>query len=699
MDDLPEDYLAVSSMIGAARPRSVVALPLISAESERLAVGVIELGFTSPPTDGDLDFLRAVAPGLSAGLASALARERMRILLDESRSQTELLARQEEELRQGNEELEQQSEELRCSEEELLAQREELLAQREELRAANEKLEHAGAELKGKARDLEEASTYKSAFLANMSHELRTPLNSILILSQLMADESPASREKWFEYARSINAAGNDLLALISDILDLSKIEAGKVDLCVESVNPLELALEMKALFHPQAEKKGIGFRVEADDGLPASIQTDRGKLSQILKNLVSNAIKFTDRGEVVVSIAIDALEAGSTKASCGAESVLGFAVRDTGIGVPEDKREAIFAAFEQAESSTSRKYGGTGLGLTIARELAHLLNGEIELQSVLGKGSVFTLTLPAPKAAGSVVVAVATNSTGATSSDHQYRASPAPATEGGAETARQNAKRVIIIEDDARQLEAMTELLSQPDLEIDGTRSGIDALELMAANHYDCAIMDLGLTGVSGLALARRVRAKLPPGASVIVYSGRDLDGAGKRELEALADRVISKGARSPMRLVRALDAVLGRSLKNRGEARGGDALSRLAGHRVLLVDDDERNVFAMRSALEERGIEVVVGMNGREGLTKLVLDPEFDLVLLDIMMPEMDGYAAMAEIRGNPSTWSLPIIALTANALPQDRERCLAAGADDCLSKPINMDKLVSLMGQWMR
>ncbi len=477
-DHLPEDYLAVSSTIGESRPRSVAALPLMSAESAGLsAIGVIELGFTSRPSEDALDFLRAVAPGLSAGLASALARERMKLLLDESRSQTEclarqteLLARQEEELRQGNEELEQQAEELRCSEEELLAQREELLAQREELRTANEKLEDAGSALRGKARDLEEAGRYKSAFLANMSHELRTPLNSILILSQLITEDGPGSRNKRLEYARGINDAGNDLLALISDILDLSKIEAGKVDLCLDSVNLLELTLEIKALFSPIAEKKGIGFRVEAADGLPPSIVTDRGRLSQILKNLVSNAIKFTERGEVVVTLGSSAPGAATPEASCGSDATIWISVRDSGIGVPDDKKEAIFAAFQQAESSTTRKYGGTGLGLTIARELARLLDGDIELQSVLGQGSVFTLIIPM-------------------SSDGATRvANAAAAVHRDAASARRK-ERILIIEDDGRQLEAMTELLgSRPRdrrSEVGDRRAGADRRSPLRLRHH----------------------------------------------------------------------------------------------------------------------------------------------------------------------------------------------------------------------
>jgi CheY-like chemotaxis protein/two-component sensor histidine kinase len=686
-------------------------------------------------------------------------------------------------------------------------------------------------QLRDRALDLERASRYKSEFLANMSHELRTPLNSSLILAKLLSDNAPGNlNEEQVRFAQTIYSAGNDLLNLINDILDISKVEAGKLELVPEEL-PLRRVIEgLARTFEPLAHQKKLEFSLNVEPDVPATIHTDRQRIEQVLKNLLSNAVKFTDAGRVSLTV------------SANADGWVQFVVQDSGIGISRDQQEKIFDAFHQADGSTARKYGGTGLGLSISRDLTSLLGGTLTVASTLGEGSTFTLSLPrngavaatppAPQLVHAAApvrpsVAVAQASTPvaeepqtASARFADDRAEPAagrrtalviedepefahilyglahdmefrclvaltaeeglelataenpdailldmrlpdrsglsvlqqlkdnPATrhipvhvvssqENGGEalhlgaigyalkpTSReqleevfvklkekssQQVKRVLLVEDDERQRDSVVQLISDADVEIAAVGSGEEALNLLRTQIFDCMIIDLKLPDMQGNELLQHMSLEelcsFPP---VIVYTGRNLTREEEAELLKYSRSIIIKGARSPERLLDEVTLFLHKvesKLSSERQTmlksvRGRDRV--FEGRTILLVDDDVRNVFALTSALEQRGAHVEVGRNGFEALAKLDELESVDLVLMDVMMPGMDGLEATRRIRQDPRYAGrfarLPIIAITAKAMKDDQEQCLAAGANDYLAKPIDLTRLYSLLRVWM-
>lgn len=840
LEDLPAGYLKVTSALGDTTPRAVLIVPV---EDSGLLNGVIELGFLRPLREQDSELLRRIVPSIGSAIEAARYRQRLQKVLAETQQLNEELQVQQEELRAANEELEEQSNALRESQshleeqqaeleqtnEQLAEQTETLARQRDEMDEKNQRLNEAQLMLEQRADELQRASRYKSEFLANMSHELRTPLNSSLILAKLLADNPEGNlSDDQVQFARSIYSAGNDLLTLINDILDISKVEAGKLEVHPELTVLARLVDGVKNLFLPQAMEQSLQFEVELADDLPVSLFSDRQRLEQILKNLLANAFKFTEKGSVTLRV------------EKRGEDQLAFAVRDTGIGIAPEQQAAIFEAFRQADGTTNRRYGGTGLGLSISRELANLLGGEIEVQSRPGAGSTFTLVVPehyseprpitpASVPAAAPVVALeppappaalerdllqraaaprqwlpddrdelpfearcvlviedepqfarilydlahelnyscllAQNADDGFDTAVQYkpdailldmrlpdhsgltvleRLKENPATrhipvhvvsvEDRKEAAlqmgavgyamkpttredlkevfgrleaklAQKVKRILLVEDDARQRESVSRLIEDVDIEITAVEFGEQALELLRSTVFDCMIIDLKLPDMDGSELLERMAREdicsFPP---VIVYTGRNLTRDEEAALLKYSRSIIIKGARSPERLLDEVTLFLHKVESDMPPERQKmlkSARSRekaFEGRKILVVDDDVRNVFALTSALEQKGALVEIARNGLEAIDRLQHDGTIDLVLMDIMMPEMDGFTAMQEIRKDSRFAKLPIIAVTAKAMKDDQDRCLSAGANDYLAKPIDLDRLFSLIRVWL-
>ncbi|CAK15966.1 response regulator [Pseudomonas entomophila] len=828
LDDLPEDYYRLSSGLGSGLPRSGVLMPAID---DGQTNGVLELGFLRPLQERDLEFLERIGGNLGISIESARYRQRLQEVLAETQQLNEELQVQQEELKTANEELEEQSRVLKESQAHLETQQAELeqtneqLAERTEaLDRKNNELNQAQVELQARADDLQRSSKYKSEFLANMSHELRTPLNSSLILAKLLSENAEGNlSDDQVKFAESIYSAGNDLLNLINDILDIAKVEAGKLEVRPESTSLERLAEGLQGMFQPLAQDKGLDFEVRLEAPLPPAVHTDRQRLEQVLKNLLSNAIKFTEHGKVSLGI--------SHQAGLG----IVFAVRDTGIGIAADQQQAIFGAFHQVDGTSNRKYGGTGLGLSISRDLAHLLGGQISVDSSPGQGSVFSLILPvhfepsvehsnevhslrstvdalppAPSAPApakserpapafaddrarapfgnrcilviedepnfarilydlahelgySCLVAQAADEGFELAAqympdailldmrlpDHSgltvlqrlkeqastrhipvhiisvedrveaamhmgavgYAVKPTSREELKAVFARleakltQKLKHILLVEDDDLQRDSIARLIGDDDIEITAVAMAQDALALLRENIYDCMIIDLKLPDMLGNELLKRMTAEdirsFPP---VIVYTGRNLTREEEADLLKYSRSIIIKGARSPERLLDEVTLFLHKvesQLSNERQRMLKTARSRdkvFEGRKILLVDDDVRNIFALTSALEHKGAIVEIGRNGREALECLEANDDIDLVLMDVMMPEMDGYEATRLIRQQPRWRKLPIIAVTAKAMKDDQQRCLQAGANDYLAKPIDLDRLFSLIRVWL-
>ncbi|HEY0287308.1 MAG TPA: response regulator [Pseudomonas sp.] len=834
LEDVPQDYFKVSSGLGEGSPRSVLVVPTSNDDNVN---GVIELGFLRALTPHDIEFMKLIADNVGTSIEAARYRQRLQEVLAETQQLNEELQVQQEELRTANEELEEQSQilkesqvhletqqaELEQTNEQLAEQSQALEEQRDALDRNNEQLGIAQIELEARAEELQRSSKYKSEFLANMSHELRTPLNSSLILAKLLA-ENPQENltEEQVKFAESIYSAGNDLLNLINDILDISKVEAGKLDMRPENSSVPRLVDGLRTLFEPLAAEKHLQFSVELQAGAPTMLYTDRQRLEQILKNLLSNAVKFTEAGTVSLTVSRQPGEG------------IVFTVRDSGIGIAEDQQESIFEAFRQADGTTNRRYGGTGLGLSISRDLARLLGGSITVTSAPGQGSIFTLILPeqyvelaqgetyrvAPPAiaapAAPAVVAPPPPVYAAVprfADDREktpftkrcilviedevrfaqilydlahelgYHCLVAHAADEGFELATQfipdailldmrlpdhsgltvlqrlkelaatrhipvhvisvedrqeaamqmgavgyavkpttreelkdvfarleakltqKVKRVLLVEDDALQRDSISRLIGDDDIEITAVGFAQDALELLRDNAYDCMIIDLKLPDMLGNDLLKRMStdeiAAFPP---VIVYTGRNLTRDEEVELLKYSRTIIIKGARSPERLLDEVTLFLHKvesQLSSERQKMLKTARSRdrvFEGRKILVVDDDVRNIFALTSALEHKGAIVEVGRNGLEAIAKLNEVGDIDLVLMDVMMPEMDGYEATAEIRKDPRWRKLPIIAVTAKAMKDDQDRCLQAGSNDYLAKPIDLDRLFSLIRVWL-
>ncbi|MDX3070975.1 HAMP domain-containing protein [Streptomyces sp. MI02-7b] len=720
VDQVPAGYV-ISSGLGAATPAGLIVLPVVVEEQ---VLSVIELASFSGFTAVHRDFLERLRETIGVNVSTILANARTDELLEESQ-------RLAGELRARSEELQVQQDELQRSNAELEEKATLLAAQNRDIETKNLEIEQARQELETRARELDLASTYKSEFLANMSHELRTPLNSLLVLAQLLAQNATRNlTPKQVEYAGIIHSAGSDLLQLINDILDLSKIEAGKMDVNVEPI-PLRRIVEyIEATFRPMTTEKGLGFDVVAGSGVPGELSTDEARLRQVLRNLLSNAVKFTEEGQV--RLRVEQATAGELPPDVDArDGAIAFRVTDTGIGIADRQLETIFGAFQQADGTTSRKYGGTGLGLSISREIAHLLGGAVTARSTLGSGSTFTLYLPVTRTARAVREPEPEPALGRAAAMEPCcdDGATADATGGPVEEAATTrfGRLLLVVEARPRGLlslvaeSALADLVTGPGAprpeEAVGIVTAVGAPEAAAvlkaqpAGLVECVVLDLGLPHGEAARVVRDLRQDAAL-ASVPVLAYRA--GAGDAEPDEV---VRARAGAQRVELLTGLDALRERIAGHLAARRPQDATRAprpqdsprqaesdepappsLAGRTVLVVDDDARNMFAITGILELQGIHVLRADNGRSGIETLLAHPEVDLVLMDVMMPEMDGYAATAAIRGRPEYAGLPIIAVTAKAMPGDREKNLAAGASDYVTKPFDADDLIARVRYWL-
>ena len=895
LTDIPSDYIHISSALGNKEPKNIFVVPVLF---EKKLFGVMELASFSSFSEIQMSLLEQAAEKLGTIISSIRSVKKTEELLIKSEIQSENLLAQQEELKQqseelqaSNEELEEQAQALRLSEEELKQQSEELQVtneemeqqaqvlrqseeelkqQSEELQASNEELEEnsknleaqkqaienqknileeVGKDLEIQTEELRQANKYKSEFLSNMSHELRTPLNSMLILSQSLAQNKKGNLTKdQAESASVINHGGNELLRLINDILDLSKVEAGKIDLHIEDVTIKEQTDILLKQFKPLADDKELKLSVKVDKKLNNTFPTDSQRLQQILKNLLSNSIKFTSEGSVILKVGF-AESVSLRRLSATNNQVIFFSVIDTGFGISESKRSAIFSAFQQEDGSTSRLYGGTGLGLTISRELATLLGGELHLSDSSDKGSTFTLYLPldgpennqadnqdAHELKETIIAPLTRNSIAElpakqSSSDNEHKIEKKrklhkfiaddrgeistekrsmliieddkefakilqsvarnwgyctivtdmgldgldltekynptailldlglpdidgakvlaelkensatrhipvhivsagdkdnyilnmgaigymtkPVTQEGLEHVFseieqrlvERIQNILVVEDDKDSQFAITSLIESKAINIEIVGSGKEAIKALKNNQFDCIILDLNLPDISGFELLNKlpnlIEGNQPP---IIVYTGAELSHADKRKLEQLAASVVIKGAESPDRLVDDVTLFL-HSVEDQLPLAQREAIKMVhdrnkafEGRKILLVDDDMRNIFALSQLLSDAGLKVEVANNGQLALNKLSEIEDIDLVLMDVMMPVMDGLEATREIRKQQKHKNLPIIALTAKAMPQDREDCIKAGANDYATKPVETEKLLSLLRMWL-
>ncbi|RAO77017.1 response regulator [Dyella jiangningensis] len=846
LQEVPEDYVRIRSGTGESSPRSITVMPLVLRDK---LLGVLEIGSFRHFTETQLRLLEELLPIAALSLENLGRSLRTQDLLkrtseqaDELRASEEALRRQQEDLQATNEELSAKTHELQEQSQRLLASEEELRVQTEELQASNEELrqktdtlnsqkqmlEALQRETQEKAEELARASQYKSEFLANMSHELRTPLNSLLILSRSLADNREGNLDTdQVESARIIHDSGSNLLRLINDILDLSKVEAGKMEVVLDDFPLADLERALRRTFNHVAQDKQLGFHIDIDPSLPSVICTDAPKLEQVANNLIGNAFKFTHQGAVNVRIGRPTAAMALPEALLG-KDLVAIAVSDSGIGIPQDKVQKIFHAFEQVDASTSRQYGGTGLGLTISKRIAELLGGDIVLESDIGHGSTFTILLPLQGPSSTAVAPASVPAPApavprpaktsallpeAVEDDRDsivagdtviliveddpvfariladmvrrkgYRVLVAMDGESGLQLAVQHAptgilldvmlpgmdgwtvierlkenpatrhvpvhfisavdeasrgrdlgavgfltkpvsreaigsafdrllhfaeghtRHLLIVDDDADSRTALRTLLRQDDIVIDEAGSAEDALKQLGDNAYDCIVLDLGLPGMSGIEFLEQLSAsgRIPP---VVIYSGRELSREESLKLRQYTDSIVIKGARSPERLMDEVSLFLhsiqgGQQRRTTSAPANAAAMpdaSQLRDRKVLLVDDDMRNLFALSKVLRGWGMQVSMAQDGQKALKVLTDHGDVELVLMDVMMPVMDGYDTIREIRAQPKFTRLPIIALTAKAMRGDREKCLEAGANDYLSKPIDIDKLSSMMHVWL-
>jgi CheY-like chemotaxis protein/signal transduction histidine kinase/HAMP domain-containing protein len=845
----PDDYIQINSGLGEAKPMQIIVLPIVF---EGQVLAVMELASFNRFTESYQALLDQLTETIGIVINTIQANMRTEDLLVQSQSLAEELQTQQEELTETNKRLEQQAKTLQASEELLKTQQEELQQSNEELEEKAQQLQEQNVEVERKNREVEEArrqheekarqlavtSKYKSEFLANMSHELRTPLNSLLILAKLLVDNTEGNlNDKQVEFAKTIHASGVDLLTLINDILDLSKIESGMMSLAPSAFTFSELHDLMERTFRQVADDKGLEFELDLAPTLPPAIHTDPTRLQQVLKNLLGNAFKFTEKGKV--TLRVETALSGWTQgheALDDAGSVIAFHVADTGIGIPYDKQAIIFEAFQQADASTTRRFGGTGLGLSISREIARLLGGEIKVESEPARGSIFTLYLPQtydtvssegqgvtlqplPEpatrqpvrsaeeegaipvheeipddregiASGDRVVLVVEDdinfarillemarekgfkgivtASGETALVLAKRYHPdaitldiaLPDMEGWTVLDRlkhENATRhipvhiisandvsdrglhlgafaqiqkpvtkealdgafarikgfiersnksLLVIEDNEQQRNAIVELIGDGDVEITGAASAKEALSLLAERHFDCIVLDLGLPDMTGFEFIERMKDDLEiRDIPIVVYTGRELTRKEETDLKRMAEAIIVKDVSSPERLLDETALFLHR-VEGNLPVHKRQILEQLhqfdpvlAGKTALVVDDDVRNIYALTSLLERHKMKVLHAESGLEGIAILEQHADqIDVVLMDVMMPEMDGYEAMQRIRDKDRYRNLPVIALTAKAMKGDREKCMAAGASDYITKPIDAQQLVSLLRVWL-
>ncbi|WP_337884051.1 response regulator [Fischerella thermalis] len=851
LTDVPSDYIRISSGLGESKPLNIIVLPVLF---ENQVIAVIELASFYKFSDIHLTFLDQVSEIIGIVLNAILSDIRTQELLEESQRLTQQLQSQQQELTQQNRLLEEQAKELQASEELLKQQQQELEESNEELQQLNTELEEkaellsnknkeverknqeveqARLSLEEKAEQLALSSKYKSEFLANMSHELRTPLNSLLILAKILADNVEGNlSEKQIEYSQTIYSSGNDLLSLINDILDLAKIESGTMSIDMVQLTIADLCEPLERTFKQVAIDKGLNFTIELDSELPQTIYTDAKRLQQILKNLLANAFKFTEKGEVSLRVFVAKQGWSSDHEKLNrADRVIAFAVRDTGIGIAPEKQKIIFEAFQQADGTTSRKFGGTGLGLSISREITRLFGGEIKLVSRPGEGSTFTLYLPQPLSGAGEM---GRTGDGVKSSPHHPTTPPPHHTplistpviddrnniqpgdrtlliveddtkfarilldmarqcefkgilahsgntglalaqeyqptailldihlpgidgwtvldrlkhdantrhipvhvmsveEGKQRSLQQGAiaylqkpissetlhqaltkikgfvdrrvKNLLIVEDDENQRQSIVALIGNGDVATTAVSTGTQALSAIANGKFDCVVLDLGLPDMSGFELIEQIK-KLPNGETlpIIVYTARELTRSEDTQLQRIAETIIVKDVRSPERLLDETALFLHRVQANLPapkrqileQLQTSDTL--LADKKILIIDDDVRNIFALTSLLERYQMQVLYAENGSDGIAVLDNNPDINAILMDVMMPEMDGYETTRRIRSNPKFKSLPIIALTAKAMQGDREKCIEAGASDYITKPVDTEQLLSLLRVWL-
>jgi signal transduction histidine kinase/DNA-binding response OmpR family regulator len=655
-----------------------------------------------------MDFLDQLMESIGIVLNTIEANSRTEDLLKQSQSLANELQSQQDQLQRTNEELAEKARQL-------VQQNTEIEQRRDEVEAAKTLVEE-------KADQLAITSRYKSEFLANMSHELRTPLNSLLILAQeLAANPDGNLLAKQIEYATIIRSSGTDLLKLINDILDLSKIESGTVTLDIADWPVQELKPMLERTFRHVAEATKLAFTIDLRPGLPETIPTDAQRLQQILNNLLSNAFKFTEKGRVefIAQVATSGWNAHNEVLN-SASKVVAFSVVDSGIGIPESKQHSIFESFAQADGTTSRKYGGTGLGLSICRELTRLLGGEIQLQSEPGVGSVFSVYLPVAAAAHALHVLPGAGGRTNGRPDGSPRTSlvtvgagvglgpgwHVEAAQPAVEQPDEPQKTVLVVEDDPVQRQHLVELMASVDARTIAAGTGEEALALLEDQKFDCLVLDLGLPGMSGWEVIDHVRGhKALRSLPLLVYTARDLTKKEEVKLGRATKTIVIKEVRSPERLMDEVKAVLEdpsaamASLQPGSNGGSESHDSSLAGKRVLVVDDDIRNIFALTAMLERHQMDVTAVDSGQEAIDALAAERgNFDVALVDVMMPEMDGYVTMTRMREFQSFKDRPIIALTAKAMKGDREKCIEAGASDYIAKPVNTPELLAMLRTWL-
>lgn len=822
LKSIKQEDIKISYALGEAKPAHVIAVPL----TDEKINGVVELATLKEFSVLEIEFLSSVANNIGIAIKAAQNRKRLQELLEETQSQSEELQMQHNELESMNAELETQTEKLQASEEELRVQQEELQQINEELSERSVLLEEKNMEIQKKSEDLELTTRYKSEFLANMSHELRTPLNSILLLSRLLSENNDDNmNEEQIEFAKVIQSSGSGLLGLIDEILDLSKIEAGKMEAELTDITVNEVTGSLNDLFNEIAKEKGIEFKI-MDNKAPMVIRTDKMRLEQILKNLISNAIKFTSKGSVTLEI----------KKNPNDARMVSFIVKDTGIGIPREKQLLIFEAFQQADGSTKRKYGGTGLGLSISRELAKLLKGEITLVSNVGEGSVFTLSIPvAGSSAGQfsgkdhslyskpqennektenqqpadnkyisyhipedvpddrntiedgdrVILIVEDDVNFAKSllefarqrkykgvvtvrGDHALNLAiiykpigilldiqlPVKSGWDVMEELKNNSqtkhipvhimsshklkqesllkgavnfldkpiafeqmpeifkriehiinresKKVLIIEDNSKHAKALAYFLETYNINSEIKSDVSEGLDALQKSDVDCVILDMGIPDKQSYEILENVR-KNPDldNLPVIVFTGKSLSMKEELKIKKYADSIVVKTAHSYQRMLDEVSLFMHLMEENKtvSPPKKRNLLNNILSDKtVLVVDDDVRNIYSLTKALEALKMNIITAIDGKEAIMALEKHPEIDVVLLDMMMPNMDGYETATIIRKNPKLKNLPVIAVTAKAMTGDREKCINAGASDYITKPVDVDQLLSLLRVWL-
>lgn len=824
--DIPEGSVRISSATVDAAPYNIVVTPFVH-QGELL--GVIELGSFKEFSDRSLEFLNMVMENIAITTNSANARTTMKELLEETQTQSEELQSQSEELKASNEELVTQQEALRVINEELEEKTHFLEEQKSNIEQKSKELEKSRKDIEEKAKDLAVASKYKSEFLANMSHELRSPLNSLMLLaSKLKNNKEGNLTEKQVSSAQIIYDSGNSLTSLIDDILDLSKIEAGRMDIEIRKVSTRDLSDNIITNFQHLAKEKDLEFSVELDKSVPVAILTDQKKLEQVIRNLLSNAIKFTQKGSIKIDIALPSKDYSSFSGELDHKNAIAISVTDTGIGISGGMQKTIFEAFQQADGSTARNFGGTGLGLSISKELSRLLGGEIKLRSELGKGSTFTFYVPTEYQFDSasetheeqsevlfyqpvldkikvVVPSIPDDREGLKKDDkiilvieddpnfaktlldqcrergfkgivtadgesgvkmaldympdaiildlklpgisgwvvlnmikenHEIRHIPVhivscedftieafkkgalgflnkPVTKEQLEEVFQKfeeflgkkLKDLLVVEDDKNLRRSIVQLVGNGDIKISEASNGKEALKEIESGKYDCVVLDLGLPDMSGIEILKKLEAKkdfvIPP---IIIYTGKELTKEEDHSLRKYSESIIIKGVKSEERLLDETALFLHRTVKKLPMKKKTMILNlhdrdlMFKDKKVLLVDDDTKNLFALAGLLDEKGITVLEAQDGANAISLLNKRPDVDLVLMDIMMPGMDGYETIRKIREIKQLAQLPIIALTAKAMKDDRGKCIAAGANDYITKPVDMNRLFSMMRVWL-